>query len=198
MIQFDMAEIIRVQEKRLTGSPQGASFCTVFPENPLGMLEVVTANAVWESCVNRIRSLSDGETIPLAAERLIVCLVHKGVSRDKIRIRHSHFTVCLDNCDYLILKRGEGVAVKPVNCAMRKSLILNADPCLIADAVLQYDAAIPEMKQASQRIYSQYRKKEIEHKIMEIVRDVRNETNESVPWSGMMDDADSDGVLTIR
>ena len=169
MIQFDISEIIRAQEDRLMESPEGATFCTVFSENPLGMLEVVTANAVWENCINRIGNLSKDVTHSLAAERLIVCLIHKGVSRDKIKIRHSHFTVCLDNYDYQILKREEGVVVKPMKCATHK--ILSAVPCVIADAILQYDAAIPKLKLASQRIYSQFRKKEIERMIKEIVHD---------------------------
>lgn len=117
MIQFDIAEIIRAEEVRLMESPEGAFFCTHFSDNPQEALEGMTINSVWKNCIDRIGNSSNDETMSLAAERLIIGLIHKGVSKDKFRVHHTHFAVSLNNKDYLIIKRAEGIVIKLIKCA---------------------------------------------------------------------------------
>ena len=180
MIQYDIAEIIRAEEERLMESPEGAFFCTHFSDNLQEALEGVTINSVWKNCIDRIGNSSNDETMSLAAERLIIGLIHKGVSKDKIRIRHSHFTVSLNNRDYLILKRAEGIVIKPIKCAEFKGVVVSADANLLSGLLLAFDAAIPEMRQVAERLLIHYRKEELEHEIKSIISEARNKRIDSI------------------
>lgn len=174
MIQFDIAEIIRAEEVRLMESPKDAFFCTHFSDNPQEALEGITINSVWKSCIDRIGNSSNGETMSLAAERLIIGLIRKGVSMDQIRIRHTHFTFSLNNKDYMILKRAKGIVIKLIKCAEFKGIVVNADASLLADFILAFDAAIPEMERVAERLLIHYRKEELEYEIKNIVCEARD------------------------
>ena len=155
-------------------------------ENPKEILEELTINAVWENCINKIGSFRKNEQSSLAAERLIVGLIHRGISKEKIRIRHTHFTVSIHNKDYLILKRTEGVVIMPINCALFKSITISANANLLADFMLAFDAAIPEMRRVAQRLYTHYRKEELKYEIKLIVSEALNKGIDSIT----LEDAD--------
>ncbi len=132
MIQFDIVEIIHAEEEILMDSPEGAFFCTHFSDNPQEALEGMTINSVWKSCIDRIGNSSNGETMSLAAERLIIGLIHKGISKNQIRVHHTHFAVSMNNKDYLIIKRADGIVIKLIKCEEFKGIVVSTDAILFA------------------------------------------------------------------
>ena len=61
--------------------------------------------------------------------------------------------------------RAEGIVIKPIKCAEFKDVVVSADANLLSGLLLDFDAAIPEMRQVAERLLIHYRKEELEHEI---------------------------------
>ena len=150
------------------------------------MVEDLTVGVVWNNCLDKFEEIRPDASPSLAAEKVVTRLIKMGVSRDKITYHNNVYRVPLGNKRYIIHRSPTGIAIQPFTIyAGHKPRYLCVDPELLVDLIWQFDAVMPEIRQASQRIYEQYRKEEIEREIKDIVRSFYERT----------DDPDMDAII---
>lgn len=127
---------------------------------------------IWNECLKQLggNPVEDG---PLAAEKVVIALGRRGVSRDRMPFKSHSFRVKLDNYNYRIYKRTSGFASRPWNSASHELRILKLDADVFAEFLLEFDKWIPVMLRAVDDVYQYYKevnrekeKKEMVHKIL--------------------------------
>ena len=126
---------------------------------------------VWNVCLAKLGTNS-AESGPLDAEKVVIGLLHRGVSRDRMPFKNPCFRIMLDNCEYRIYKRPSGFAARPWNTSGHELRELRVDPDEFAAFLLEFDRWIPEIRKAADEVFLYYKDKVHEKQKAEMVQKI--------------------------
>ena len=135
--------------------------------------------AVWNECLRQL----DGDPVeggPLAAEKVVVGLGQRGISRGQMPFKSNSFRICLKNHDYRVYKRTSGFAARPWYTGGNNLKDLKIDADEFAEFLLEFDSWIPEILLAVDDVYGYYREMNREIEKKEMVRKILVGTVESI------------------